>query len=234
MDIHTKVLHLFNPKESLALYWIQDKKALPWWISGSPLQLIFHWWMLQKGLQLTHAAAVGYSGGGVLLAGKSGSGKSTTALACMKRGMNYISEDYCLLSDACGIRAYSVYNSAKIEEKTLQLFPELHTHIQNTGRTKEEKAFLFHHQFQPEKILLECPLKALLSLKIEKSQESWLEPIHSEEALPSLAMSTMWQLTHTGPTVFHRLQKIAEKLPCYLLHLGRDLMQAPKLIEKIL
>ena len=234
VDIHTKALHLFDKERRIALYWINDTQDLPWWIEGSPLQLILHWWMREHGHQLTHAAAVGFSHGGVLLAGKSGSGKSTTTLACMRAGMQYVSEDYCLISDLPDVWAYCVYNSAKIEEKTLQWFPGLKNHISNTNRLPGEKAFFFHHEFQPEKILSGCPLKALITLKIEKAQESWLEPIDAHQAIAALSVSTLWQLTHTGPTTFRHLKRISEALPCYLLHLGSDLMQAPKLIEALL
>jgi hypothetical protein len=234
LDIHTKVLHVIDKKQKLALYWINDTADLPWWIGGSPLQLILHWWMSSLGIQLTHAAAIGYPEGGVLLAGKSGSGKSTTSLACMKQGMKYISEDYCLLSDLPEICAFSVYNSAKITGKTLELFPELEKRVENLSRTPEDKAFLFHQKFQPEKILLGCPLKAVIALNIVDSEDSRLQPILSHDALAALSVSTMWQLTHTGPSVFNHLKRVTESLPCYRLHLGRDLTQSPELIGGLL
>ena len=234
VDIHTKALNVLDHERNVALYWIKDQQDLPWWIGGSPLQLILHWWMRAKGYQLTHAAAVGYPNGGVLLTGKSGSGKSTTALACMKAGMKYVSEDYCFLSDLPEIWAYSIYNSSKIGEKTLQWFPELSQFVTNSNRAKEDKAFLFHHQFQPENILAGCPIKALVTLKIGEGQRGWIEPIDATEALAALSMTTLWQLTHTGPVVFHHLRKITEALPCYRLHLGEDLMHTADLIGELL
>lgn len=234
LDIHTKVLHVFDCKSQTALYWISDAEKLPWWISGSPLQLIVHWWMQLKGLQLTHAAVVGYPHGGLLLAGKGGSGKSTTALACMKAGMQYLSEDYCLVSDLPEIRAYSVYNSAKISTNTLSWFPELTPYIENPHREKEDKAFLYYHRFQPEKILLECPLKAVLTLKIEKADKSRLEPLDPAKALTALSVSTLWQLTHSGLTSLNHLKRVTENLPCYQLYLGHDFMQVPSLLRSLL
>lgn len=234
VDIHTKALHVFDLDLHLALYWIQDAKELPWWVRGSPLQQMFHWWLRTYNYQLTHAAVVGFAQGGVLLAGKGGAGKSTTALACMRAGMHYVSEDYCVLSDLPNIWGYSIYHSAKIEEKTLRWFPELEPHVENSNRKKEDKAFLFHHRFQPEKILMGCPIKALIALKVSEKNQSHLESISPIEAISSLAVSTMWQLTHTGPVVFNHLKRIAQNLPCYRLHLSKNLMEAPQLIGKIL
>lgn len=230
----TKALHLFDKERRLALYWIQDAKQLPWWVAGSPLLQIFHWWMDLRGHQLTHAAAVGHPQGGVLLSGKSGSGKSTTALACMKAGMHYVSEDYCVIRNRPDIWAYSLFNSAKIQEKTLSWFPELSRQVENKERPREDKAFFFHHKFQPERVLHGFPLKALIALQVGKNKESRLEAVPPQEVIAPLIGSTLWQLTHTSPATVAYLKSVAEALPCYKLHLGHDLAEPPKLIEALL
>ncbi len=46
-----------------------------------------------QGLAALHAACVGESGRGVLLMGPTGSGKSTVALHCLLRGLDFLSED---------------------------------------------------------------------------------------------------------------------------------------------
>lgn len=233
-DSQMKILQVFDRERSLALYWIEDLNRAPWWIGASPLLFILHWWMSARGHQVTHAAAVGHPEGGVLLAGKGGAGKSTTSLSCMKAGMKYVSEDYCLLSEAPNIRAYSLYNSAKIGDKTLSFFPALGQYIENRDRPKEDKALFFHYKFQPENILASFPLKALITLKIVEARDSYLEPIGPYEAVASLSASTLWQLSHAGPAVFNHLKKVAQSLPCYVLHLGSDLAQSPQLIGKLL
>ncbi len=233
-DLHTKVLHVMDRERKMALYWIRDQSHLPWWVGGSPLQHILHWWMRTHRHQLTHVAAVGYAKGGVLLAGKGGSGKSTTTLACMKAGMQYIGEDYCSISDIPNVWVHSVYSSAKLSEKTLFWFAELKKEIANPNRSPAEKALIFHHQFQPEKILLSCPVKALIALNIEEREKSFLEPIDPKEALAPLSITTLWQLPHTGPDSFNHLKRIAYALPCFKLHLGNDWMQTPKIIAGLL
>jgi hypothetical protein len=234
VDVHTKALNVWDKTRSVALYWIKDHKDLPWWVCGSPLQLILHWWMRTKQYQLTHVAAVGYPKGGVLLSGKSGSGKSTLSLSCMKLGMQYVGEDYCFLSDLPQIWAHSIYNSSKIGEKTLQWFPEMAPHVINPNREKGDKAFLFHHEFQKEKIIKKCPVKALVCLQIKEGSNSLIEPIDAKDAVASLSITTLWQLTHTGPVVFNHLKRVAEALPCYRLYLGSNLSEAATLIRGLL
>jgi hypothetical protein len=233
-DPHINILQSFDHDRNLALYWIKDRQKCPWWIGASPLLFIFHWWMKTRKFQVTHAGAVGYPDGGILFAGKSGAGKSTTSLSCMKVGMKYVSEDYCILSDVPQPKAFSLYNSAKVTEKTLGLFPELGKHIENPDRLEGDKACVFYYKFQPQNVLVNFPLKALITLNIFDSNDSRLEPIDPKEAVASLSGTTLWQLANTGPSVFNHLKKVAQALPCYRLYLGRDLSQPPKLIEKLL
>lgn len=234
MDPHTRALSLFDKQTNRAMYWVKSVSDLPWWASGSPLQYLLHWWSFDKGFQLTHAASLGHDAGGVVIAGKSGSGKSTTTLLCLQQGMRYLSEDYCLLQENPTPHIYSVYNSAKLEQKTLDIFPDLKKYIVNTNRQPHEKALLFQQQIYPEKILKACPLKAMLVSVIDSSRPSWLEPISIENMMPALAVSTMWQLIRSGTATFNRLKNISQSVPCYRLHLGTDLANIPTIVEKLL
>lgn len=233
VDVHTQALTMLNRKENIACYWIRDIHSLPWWISGSPLQQILHWWMRDHGLQLTHAAAVGYPEGGVILAGRGGSGKSTTALACLTAGMYYVSEDYCFISKSEKPYVYSVYNSAKLEDKSLAFFPELKPQVANRQRQIGDKALIFHHQFQPEKMLVGMPLKAIVVLKVQSLSKSRIQKISADVAFPALALSTLWQLTHTGIKSFEHLKKLTMSLPCYYLELGEDIQNIPAIISEL-
>ena len=47
-----------------------------------------------KGYQLVHAAAVGSEAGAVLISGKGGLGKSTTALSCLGKGLTYVGDSH--------------------------------------------------------------------------------------------------------------------------------------------
>jgi HprK-related kinase B len=57
---------------------------------------------LDLGALLLHAAAVGYSGKGLALAGFAGMGKSTLALHLMSRGLNFMSNDRLLIKGDSG------------------------------------------------------------------------------------------------------------------------------------
>ena len=91
----SKLLNLWHTERRIGLYWTLDSDTLPTYEWAAPLRTQLHWLGSHHGLQLTHAAAVGLNGRGLLLAGKGGAGKSTTSLACWNAGWQFVSDDYC-------------------------------------------------------------------------------------------------------------------------------------------
>ena len=61
-----------------------------------------------------HGAAVGTGGKGVLLAARGGGGKSTLAAACLLSGMDYVADDYVLVSAEGPLRAMPMFSTLKM------------------------------------------------------------------------------------------------------------------------
>ncbi|MDF1655473.1 MAG: hypothetical protein P1U34_10205 [Coxiellaceae bacterium] len=231
---HQGTYSFIDYDNNIAIFWTQSPAALPWWVCGSPLQRIFHCWMLKQNLQLTHAGAVASKQGAVLLLGKGGSGKSTTVLSCLEAGLFYISEDYCLISTEQTPYAYSLYSSAKIEQNTLNMFPHLMPHIFNTNRTPDEKALFFQQEICPNKIISGSPIKAILTLRVTPAAKTQLKPCASFQILTDLAISTIFQLANSNSDTLKRYTQLLKKVPCYRLQLGGDKNDAAKLIKELL
>ena len=113
------ILSMLDLENSRAILWVRDPKVLPMYVTAAPLRMILQGWLSQRGLQFAHAAAVGTQAGGVLLAGEGGSGKSTTSLACLDAGMDFVSDDYCLIASEPVPWLHSVYCSAKMDKECL-------------------------------------------------------------------------------------------------------------------
>ena len=94
-------------------WWVKGSGALPYWTKASPLRSLFHWWMEMNGKQLLHAAAVGTPQGAVLITGKGGVGKSTTALSAIRRGLRYAGDDYVIAGLKPEPAVYSLYRDRK-------------------------------------------------------------------------------------------------------------------------
>jgi len=220
---------------NVAHYVVRNTEALPWWVGGSPLQVILHAWFRERGLQLTHVAAVSNRDGAVLFTGKGGSGKSTTTLSCLLNGFGYIGEDYCFISNEGIPTVYSVYQSAKWEKNTRTLFPQFEEHIKNKESANQEKALIFYRDIFNNQIMKKAPILAMLSLSVDKTKK---EPILSKNSfelgLQDLMMSTLFQLPFSHEKTISVLKEMVRKIPCYRLVLGTDLDKNLSLIEKIL
>lgn len=234
-NIGSNLLSILDTQENLALYWTEDANLLPYWDRGSPLRGILNWWTSQQNLQFVHAGAVGNSNGGVLLAGKGGSGKSSTALSCLNSELVYASDDYCLVEIEPEPIVYSLYNTAKLKgREDLERFPHLTPMINNLDRLDEEKAMLFIQEHFAEKIVTQLPIRAILVPQVTGKPDTRVKPTSSMVALKALAPSTILQLPKTGKTAFARMSQLVKQVPCYVLELGTDIPQIPQTISELL
>jgi len=227
-------LSVLNAKKNKAHYIVRNVQKLPWWVSGSPLQVILHAWLREKGLQLTHTAAVANEQGAVLLTGKGGSGKSTATLSCLTEGLYYLSEDYCILAPGKSPQVFSLYQSAKWTSHTRKLFPHYDQFIANPDTANKEKALIYYQDIFPLQIKTSAPIRAIVSLKIEDTHLPVLEKQDLPSSLKSLIMSTLIQLPFSHCRTISLLKDVTAQIPCYQLTLGKDLKENTRRIQEIL
>jgi hypothetical protein len=227
-------LSILDKKCNLALYWTNNAHRLPSYETSAPLRTIFHWWVNQFGLQFVHSGAVGSIRGGVLLAGKGGSGKSTTALTCLNSELLYVSDDYCLISTDPVPYAFCVYSSAKLDADNIQRIPHLMPTISNNDRIDKEKAVFFLYPYFEKKIIAGFPVRAILLPRISGGRETSLAPASSVDALKALALSTMSQLAGAGRESLEIMNRLVQMVPCYHMKLGTDLTRIPHVIDGLL
>ncbi len=233
--IGPNILSMLDRQRNLACYWIADAQNIPYWEQGSPLQTILNWWTTDHHRQYVHAGAVGTAEGGVLLAGKGGSGKSSTALACIDSPLVYASDDYCLVSTDPTPYVYSLYNTAKLKgQADLERFPHLAPLVNNRDRMESEKAMLFLHQHHPAKVVSGFPIKAVLIPRITGQSDTSVRPTTTGAALRALAPSTIFQLAGSGQTAFQTMSSLVKQVPCYSLELGTEMAQIPEVILSLL
>lgn len=228
------VLSTLDLSKNVALYWTRNAEHLPQWEMGSPMRHILHWWLGQRSLQFVHAGAVGRLDGGVLLVGKGGSGKSTTALTCLNSELHYVSDDYCLISSDPVPAAYNLYNTGKVKENNIQRVPHLKSFISNVDRLDQEKALFFLNKVMPHKLVANFPLKAVLIPRVTGKLDTSLASASATASLSALMLSTMKQLAGAGPTAVQVMKSVVEQIPSFYLELGTDLSQIPNTISDLL
>ncbi|MBI4550867.1 MAG: serine kinase [Candidatus Latescibacteria bacterium] len=228
------VLSLLDASQNLALYWVHDARQLPAYESGAPLLTIFSWWMGRHDRQLVHAGAVGLPAGGVLLAGRGGTGKSTTALSCLHSPLSYVSDDYCLLATKPGPYAYSLYNSAKLDAESLRRLPHLAPALAQADQLDGGKTLLFLRERYPDSITTGFPVRAILLSRVTGRVETTVRPASPTEGLKALAPSTIFQLSGAHHAALQTMAQVVKQVPCYHLELGTEVSRIPEVIAGVL
>lgn len=236
MHLDPMIVSLFDPVRSVALYWTRDVERIPIWDWGTPLRIILNEWAKLHGLFLVHSGAVGIAEGGVLFAGKSGSGKSTSALACLDDGgLMFAGDDYSLVNVTAPPYVYSLYSSAKLKGPAdFERFARLLPLVVNREHIDRQKALVFLHDALREKVTAGFPLRAILVPRISGKPESTIEPSTPVAALRALAPSTMLQLPGDGRQTMDNLAALVRRVPAYTLHAGTRMRGISQCVEALL
>jgi hypothetical protein len=217
-----------------ALYWLPDAGDLPFWEIASPFRIIFHWWARSLGGNVAHAAAVGKDGRGVLLVGKSGSGKSTASLACLHHGMEFVGDDYVLLLRDPIPSAHSLYSAAKMHTRFLrEVLPEWREMaVVEIG--PENKSVFFLHEKLPESLRRCLEIRAIVIPQVNCANEARLIPRPASEGLLALAPSTIFQLPGAHRESMTFFSDFIRGIPVYAMTTGADLASGPKALLNLL
>ncbi len=208
-------------RERQAVYWLPSCRDVPVWVSGAPLRGILDWWMELNGRQLVHAAAVGYGGRGVLIPGRSGSGKSSTALACLEHGLDFVSDDYVALALDPEPRAFRLYATAKLNPGSLELYPGIAKRFRMMHDDQFDKMVLCLEDHLSSQLRESLPIEQVLKPTVRGAGETALAPIDPRESR-ALGLETVAHLLHMGPSNAEFLERISQELPCATLLLGPD------------
>jgi hypothetical protein len=228
------VLSLLDKKRAQAIYWAKDADGVSVAERAAPLRIILGLWMSYRGSLLVHAAAVGTSSGGVLIVGKGGAGKSSTALSCVLSPLGYAGDDYCLLVPAPQPTVFSLYSSAKIHAFDLPKFPFLEPLVSNRHQLDKEKAVCFLGKAHADKLRLQFPLRAVLIPQVTSERETHVLAAPPAAGLKALAPTTITQMPDAGGEVIQRIAAVVRKVPCFYLNLGTEMSQIPNAIARLL
>lgn len=228
-------LSMFDTAARRGVYWLPDAARTPYEDRSGPFRGILNWFMSRNGRQFIHGAAIGdHAGNGVLVVGKSGSGKSTTALMCMLAGMAYAGDDYCLLEPADQPKVHSLYASAKLHGDHLRQFPELEPKLANPHRIELEKGVLLLREHFPDRIVTGLKPLAVVVPRITGDRDTRIKDTGRPRALAALAPSSLLQLASTREESMRMMAELVRQLPAYEIELGTELGQIPTAISRLI
>jgi hypothetical protein len=205
-----------------AVYWVKCADDLPYWSKASPLRTLFHWALERTGCQLLHAAAVGDENGAVLITGRGGVGKSTTALSGLVHGLRYAADDYLAVRLDPVPMVYSLFSTAKLNAQDIKKFPVLGPHVTNLQSLHGEKAVMRLYPAFESQIMRAMPLRAVLTPRIEPVPQTRFEPADRMTLRRAAAFTTLSQLPYAGQKTQAFIESMIDRLPGYEIVLGSD------------
>jgi hypothetical protein len=228
------LLCMWDRHTHTALYWVRQAESLPFWEIASPFRILFHWWAQSWGGQVAHAAAVGVEGRGVLLVGKSGSGKSTATLACLRQGLEFVGDDYVLLTTDPVPTAHPLYASAKLHPAALaKYFPEWARHV-GARVGPEAKCVLYLGDVPGMGRQKALTLEAMVLPEVTNDSLPAIVPAPPGHTWLALVPSTVFQLPDARETTLAFFSTFTRRLPSFRLTTGRDPQRLPEVIRNFL
>ena len=219
-----------------ALFTCDDATELPHYVRAAPLPHAFAALLAPHGLHLMHAACVGLPGlGGVLLAGRGGSGKSTTALICLRDGWQYVGDDYVVV-DPAAATAHRLYATGKIDPTHLatrpQFLPAGAAVVADPTATDKSIAVLL--PALAGLLVHDLPIRAIVRCTVAHRPETTWRRIPAGEALLALAPSTLLQLPTGGTPPLPAMAGLVRALPTCELAVGTELDEIAPTIKAML
>lgn len=217
-------------------FWVTpDARALPTHHGAAPFLLLWHWWAGTAGLRLLHAGCVGTDAGALLLAGAGGAGKSTTALLGALGGLDYLSDDYCLVRTGGEPEAFALFGTGKLHRDHLARFPELAKRAVDPGPDVYRKPVIHVGRAWPGRVVVRRPIRAVVTPRVVGAGPTRTVKIGPAEALRALAPSTLMQLPGAAKAgTWGVMAELVRRVPCYRLELGGNTGEvAPALRELI-
>ena len=234
LDHWSGALSVYDRATASAVYWVDDACGVPYFERAAPLRTLLSWWLSDVGFQSMHAAAVGSAEGGVLLAGRGGSGKSTTALRCLEAGLGYVADDYCVVSVGPPPQAFSMYNTAKVNGSAdLEQLPRFRPMVENPDAAGDEKLMMFLARHVPELLVRSFPIEAILVPVVGDGPTS-LDAISPATALRALGPTTLLQRPGSDGAALRAMGALVRSVPSYELRLGSHPREVPIVIANLL
>jgi hypothetical protein len=225
-------VNLLDVETRTAVFWVQDAAALPFWTTAAPLRSMLGWWLRLNGHHLIHGAVVGTGDGVALIPGKGGSGKSTTALTCLRAGMTYIGDDYVGIGLEPEPRAFSLYCTGKVAPAQAARFPDLAKRATVGREGNYEKAVFFLLPELAGQMRRELPLRAVLLPRITGRPPTSLAPADALAVERAAAFTTISQIPHSGQPTIEFIRRMVDAVPRAAVELGTDLEKIPEVVAR--
>lgn len=224
-ELASGILSLHRPGSAVATFYAADAATIPRWVARMPFRRLLGWFAEDAGLTFAHASVVGRDGACVLLPGNSGSGKSTTALACAEAGFDFLGDDLCLI-DPDALIAHAAYGRAKAEADAVARVPALAARVLATEAGQS--------LIEPPNLVSRARIVGIALPAITGEPATSTRPARPSEAVFALAPSTLVEGNGAGQVSLATLARIAGQLPVAHLQLGTDMAGVVAAVDELI
>lgn len=169
------------------------------------VQMLFRILNSEPSTCLVHGACIGAEGHGILMCARGNMGKSTLAVTSMLDGMEYVSEDYLILSQANPegeLRASPIYSIITLSPRMYNALYEKMDKARFVGISHFKGKYVFDMSAYSDRLRRGYPIRACVFPEINPSaSEPSMELISGSEknrAITHIAHSTIFQMWSSG------------------------------------
>lgn len=204
----------------------QDERA-------RPFHRLLSIWLDDRDIQFIHAGLVEQGGKGLLLVGKGGSGKTTSAIACLLGGFTFLSDDYVALEATAEgkIVGHSLYATCLIDR--VERFPTLARIAQAPNHDFAIKDLIFLADQQAHTFAAKTHISAIVMPKVVDRPDTVYRRAKRMEAMLALAPSSLWILPGSASFSLNKMDELVTTVPAFWLELGRDHRIAPTVMRLV-
>jgi hypothetical protein len=179
-----------------------------------------------------HASAVANGGRGLVLTGPRESGKSTLACACIRRGLNIVTDDVVYLKAEPVLTAWGRPWRLRLLPDCARFFPELSAKATDLEGSAGDNVEIEVQEFWPGQTRAWCEPIALLFLERSCGRSS-CEPLETGDALKLLERDVVYDT----PEVLERHRRVWAQLAArgsFMLRCSQDLDEVVDLLKHVL
>ncbi|MDD4904214.1 MAG: hypothetical protein PHX77_06935 [Candidatus Bipolaricaulis sp.] len=204
---------------------------------GRPLHVPLSLWYNDRGVPLVHSAFVAQLGDGVLLAGSSAAGKTTSSLSCVAGGFQYLADDLAALEirDDGTAWGHSVYASAFVDGGTIARVGGVSGMLADGAYPHEDKRLLILPAGADGPLRARARIRAVALLRISTSPATRFHRLLQGEALLAMLRDGLQTgALHPGRIGLERLADLAERVPAYRVDVGTKAAGIPVALRAML
>jgi hypothetical protein len=188
-----------------------------------------------RGLYWVHAATAAHAGRAALVVGQTEAGKTTTCLALVAGGFQFLSEDRTFVyggGEAIELLAFP--KEIAVTAHTLELLPWLRERVGEAAPSRR-KLEIAPAQVFPEALAARAAPGVILFPRLRPGEPSAARPISGAEALQRLLPNSLLaSQAAVSARHFDALARLVAQSRCYELLLGPDIEALPDLVRGLL